>query len=100
MRIPDDGSRVASICCATHSKASGASESVSARALRASVRGERDPGYGSTSRLVAHSALALRHDVDRMMTPGGVWAPGAAFGLRLVDRLQAHAGLRFEVDNG
>ena len=32
------------------------------------------------------------------MTPGGVWTPGAAFGLRLVERLQAHAGLRFEVD--
>ena len=66
--------------------------------LRASVRGERDPGYGSTSRLVAHSALALLHEVDRAMTPGGVWTPGAAFGLRLVERLQAHAGLRFEVD--
>lgn len=59
------------------------------------VSGDRDPGYGSTSRMVTEAALALLHDVGRDATPGGVWTPGAALGLALVRRLEAHAGLRF-----
>jgi short subunit dehydrogenase-like uncharacterized protein len=61
------------------------------------VSGDRDPGYGSTSRMAAEAALALLHDVDRTATPGGVWTAGAALGLALVRRLEAHAGLRFEI---
>ena len=61
------------------------------------VGGDRDPGYGSTSRMVVEAALALLHDVDRTATPGGVWTAGAALGLALVRRLEAHAGLRFEI---
>ena len=61
------------------------------------VSGDRDPGYGSTSRMVVEAALALLHDVDRTATPGGVWTAGAALGLALVRRLEAHAGLRFEI---
>lgn len=65
--------------------------------LSAVVKGDKDPGYGSTSKLVSESALCLLHDVGRQATPGGVWTPGAAMGLALVRRLQAHAGLSFEV---
>jgi short subunit dehydrogenase-like uncharacterized protein len=61
------------------------------------VKGDQDPGYGSTSKLISESALCLLRDVDRAATPGGVWTPGAAMGLALVRRLQAHAGLSFEV---
>jgi short subunit dehydrogenase-like uncharacterized protein len=68
------------------------------RELRATVRGERDPGYGSTSRIVAEAARCLLHDTDRTATPGGVWTPGAAMGLALVRGLQAHAGLHFSID--
>lgn len=63
--------------------------------LRSSVKGDRDPGYGSTCKLVSEAALCLLEDVDRQMTPGGVWTPGAAMGLSLVQRLQARAGLAF-----
>lgn len=59
------------------------------------VSGDRDPGYGATSRMVCEAALALLHDVRRYATPGGVWTPGAALGLALVRRLEAHAGLAF-----
>lgn len=59
------------------------------------VTGDRDPGYGSTSRMVTEAALTLLHDVDREATPGGVWTAGAALGLALVRRLEAHAGLAF-----
>jgi short subunit dehydrogenase-like uncharacterized protein len=63
--------------------------------LTATVTGDRDPGYGSTSKMVSESALCLLHDVDHHATPGGVWTAGSALGLALVRRLQAHAGLTF-----
>ena len=66
--------------------------------LRLRARGERDPGYGATSRMISEAALCLLQDVDRAHTPGGVWTAGAAMGLALVRRLATHAGLRFEVE--
>lgn len=73
-------------------------QTASGQTLRATVRGDRDPGYGSTCKLISESALCLLQDVDRTMTPGGVWTPGAAMGLTLVRRLQERAGLQFAVD--
>jgi len=67
--------------------------------LRATVKGDRDPGYGSTCKLIAESALCLAHEVDRSMTAGGVWTPGAAMGLSLARRLQERAGLSFAIDD-
>ena len=67
--------------------------------LHATVRGDRDPGYGSTSKLVAESALCLGTEIDRSMTQGGVWTPGAAMGLPLVRRLQERAGLSFAIED-
>ena len=34
-----------------------------------------DPGYGSTSKMLAEAALALVQDVPRTQTPGGCWSP-------------------------
>lgn len=68
------------------------------RMLRASVRGDRDPGYGSTSKIISECALCLIKDGGATAAGGGVWTPGAAMGLRLVSRLQARAGLRFAVE--
>ncbi|NCT84887.1 MAG: saccharopine dehydrogenase [Comamonadaceae bacterium] len=65
--------------------------------LRAVVKGDRDPGYGSTCKLISEAALCLVQDVGREATPGGVWTPGSAMGLALVRRLQARAGLSFEI---
>jgi short subunit dehydrogenase-like uncharacterized protein len=67
--------------------------------LRATVKGDRDPGYGSTCKLVAESALLLGSDIDRSMTAGGVWTPGAAMGMALVRRLQERAGLSFAIED-
>ena len=64
------------------------------QALRMVVRGDRDPGYGSTSKIVAETALCLL-EVDRTMAAGGVWTPGAAMGMLLARRLQERAGLSF-----
>jgi short subunit dehydrogenase-like uncharacterized protein len=66
--------------------------------LRAVVKGDRDPGYGSTCKLITESALCLITETDRSMAPGGVWTPGAAMGLTLVRRLQERAGLSFSIE--
>jgi short subunit dehydrogenase-like uncharacterized protein len=60
------------------------------------VTGDRDPGYGSTARMLAESALAFL-DVDRDAVGGGFWTPATMFGDLLIDRLVDHAGLTFEV---
>ena len=73
-------------------------ETADGRKLRATVKGDRDPGYGSTSKMITETALCLAKDVDRAMTGGGVWTPGAAMGLTLARRLQARAGLTFAVE--
>ena len=72
-------------------------ESAGGETLRAIVKGDRDPGYGSTCKLITESALCLALEVDRHMTPGGVWTAGAAMGLPLVHRLHARAGLSFSI---
>ena len=66
--------------------------------LRASVRGDRDPGYGSTSKMIAEAALCLAADPQRHLCAGGVWTPGSAMGLALLPRLQERAGLAFAID--
>jgi short subunit dehydrogenase-like uncharacterized protein len=66
------------------------------RAICASVAGDADPGYGSTSKMVAESALCLLR--DRPDTPGGVWTPASALGLTLAARLERHAGLTFQIE--
>lgn len=69
-------------------------ETSDGHSVQASVTGDMDPGYGSTSKMIAESALCLL-DVSREVTPGGIWTPAAAMGGSLIERLQAHAGLRF-----
>ena len=64
------------------------------RTARFSVKGDRDPGYGSTSKMISETAIALCEQDG----PGGVTTPGAALGAHLVDRLQKYAGLIFAVE--
>ena len=66
------------------------------RQLRVAVRGDRDPGYGSTSKMIAECAICLEREMPGL--PGGIWTPGAAMGNRLIRRLADHAGLSFEVE--
>jgi len=64
--------------------------------LRVAVQGDRDPGYGSTSKMIAEAAVCLLQDATS--TPGGIWTTAPALGQALIDRLQAHAGLTFAVE--
>jgi short subunit dehydrogenase-like uncharacterized protein len=66
------------------------------RQVRASVKGDRDPGYGSTSKMIAESAICLLRDAPDV--PAGFWTPGAAMQQKLIKRLVDHAGLTFQVE--
>jgi short subunit dehydrogenase-like uncharacterized protein len=61
------------------------------RTARFSVKGDRDPGYGSTSKMISETAIALCEQDG----PGGVTTPGAALGAHLVDRLQKKCRIDF-----
>jgi short subunit dehydrogenase-like uncharacterized protein len=66
------------------------------REVRAAVLGDRDPGYGSTSKMISECAICLLRDTPDV--PAGIWTPGAAMGDRLIKRLVEHAGLTFDVE--
>jgi short subunit dehydrogenase-like uncharacterized protein len=68
--------------------------------LRTRVTGDRDPGYGSTGKMLGQAVACLVLEVDKAAKPGGFWTPAAIFGDRLIVRLTARAGLTFEVDPG
>lgn len=65
--------------------------------LRTKVTGDRDPGYGSTAKMLGEAAVCLALDTPKQDKPGGFWTPATALGDRLIQRLTAHAGLSFEV---
>ncbi len=65
--------------------------------LKVGVKGDRDPGYGSTSKMISEAAACLL--LDSAATPGGIWTPASAMGDKLIARLQAHAGLSFSVED-
>jgi short subunit dehydrogenase-like uncharacterized protein len=65
--------------------------------LHASVSGDMDPGYGSTSKMIAESALCLVDDCSELS--GGIYTPAPAMGEKLIVRLQASAGLTFKIED-
>ncbi len=64
------------------------------KTIRYGVKGRYDPGYGSTSRMLAETGIALL-DCD---APGGIATPGALLGAALVERLQDHAEISFALE--
>jgi short subunit dehydrogenase-like uncharacterized protein len=66
------------------------------RQVRAVVKGDRDPGYGSTSKMISECAICLLRDTPDV--PAGFWTPGAAMQHKLIKRLVDHAGLTFAVE--
>lgn len=59
--------------------------------IRYGVKGRYDPGYGSTSRMIAETGMALLHS----SAEGGVGTPGSFLGEALVERLRDHAEMTF-----
>jgi short subunit dehydrogenase-like uncharacterized protein len=61
--------------------------------IKVAVTGDRDPGYGSTSKIITEAAICLVKDaVD---TQGGIWTSAPAMGEKLIKRLVTNAGLTF-----
>jgi len=64
--------------------------------LSASVKGDKDPGYGSTSKMISESAVCLLLNPEA--AGGGIWTPASALGSSLIERLEANAGLTFSIE--
>lgn len=73
-------------------------EAPDGRTIRAAVKGDMDPGYGSTSKMLAEAALALL-ETPRQETPGGCWTSASAMPRALLARLPVRAGVTFEVED-
>ncbi len=65
------------------------------KVLRYGVKGRYDPGYGSTSRMLAETGIALLE----CQADGAISTPGALLGEALVARLQDHAEITFAVED-
>ena len=63
----------------------------------AKVIGDSDPGYSSTSKMLAESALCLAF--DELPENYGVVTPSFSMGDKLLNRLNENAGLKFEFIN-
>lgn len=63
--------------------------------MRSRITGDRDPGYGSTSKMLAEAAVCLAKDQPE--SAGGVLTPAAAMGAPLLARLRENAGLTFDI---
>jgi short subunit dehydrogenase-like uncharacterized protein len=66
------------------------------RDLAVKVTGDRDPGYGSTAKMLGEAAACLAIDVLKSNVCGGFWTPSTAMGAALFERLSRHAGVCFE----
>ena len=71
-------------------------ETASGKKIQTQVTGDRDPGYGSTSKMLGEVAVALVQDVDKNAGKGGFWTPATAFGDQLIELLTSHAGMTFK----
>ena len=64
--------------------------------IKVKVTGDRDPGYGSTAKMLGEAAVCLAN-TPKDQKAGGFWTPSSIYGQQLINRLTANAGLTFEV---
>jgi len=71
------------------------------RTIITKVTGDRDPGYGSTGKMLGQAAVSLAQDFHngtrKKGKKGGFWTPASIFDDRYIQRLRDHAGVEFEV---
>jgi len=60
------------------------------------VTGDRDPGYGSTAKMLGEAGLCLAFDLADT-DQGGFWTPASILNGKLLERLTSKAGLTFDV---
>lgn len=64
--------------------------------LRGKLTGDRDPGYGASSRMIGETAVCLAKDLNAQ-TPGGFLTPATAIGAELIPRLAENAGIQLSI---
>ena len=69
---------------------------VDGETIKASVNGDMDPGYGSTSKMITESAICLVKDCQDL--DGGIYTPASSMGTKLIKRLESNAGLTFKLE--
>lgn len=67
---------------------------VSGETLEVKVVGDRDPGYGSTAKMIVQSGLCIANDIPE--AKGGFWTPASILNDVLIERLENHAGVIVE----
>jgi short subunit dehydrogenase-like uncharacterized protein len=67
------------------------------RLIKARVVGDRDPGYGSTSKMLSETAICLAK--DNIAVGGGFWTTASSMGEKLRKRMIDNAGLTFTIEN-
>lgn len=70
---------------------------ISGAIVRVTVTGDRDPGYGSSARMLGEAAACLAYDCAAAIE-GGFWTTASLLGDALIARLERWAGLRFMVE--
>ena len=65
--------------------------------MTASVIGQGDPGYSSTSKMITESALCLLNDCDDL--PGGIYSTASSMGTKLIKRLEKNEVMSFKVES-
>lgn len=71
-------------------------EAADGRTIKVGVSGDKDPGYGSTSKMIAEAAVCLITEAQD--EPGGITTTAPVFGMNLIERLRANAGMNFTVE--
>ena len=66
------------------------------KSIHVSVTGDMDPGYGSTSKMIAESAVCLVKECDDLK--GGIYTSASSMGTKLIKRLEDDAGLTFKLE--
>lgn len=64
--------------------------------IKVKVTGDKDPGYGSTAKMLAQAGLSLAFDVKSPHT-GGFWTTASLFDDAFIKRLESKADLKFQV---
>jgi short subunit dehydrogenase-like uncharacterized protein len=72
-------------------------ETAAGETIQVKITGDRDPGYGSTAKMLAEAGVCLALDIGKTDKPGGFLTPASVFDGGLIDRLCAKAGMTFEV---
>lgn len=72
-------------------------ETASGKTLMTKVTGDRDPGYGSTAKILSQAGICLAKDFSESEKKGGFWTPASLFRETLITRLTQYAGLTFDV---